>query len=250
MRRIISFLIFSLLFSCGQNDTQKKESESSKVEPARDSSIKSSEVEDLGSFTVKVDKSYFFNSPDTKTIRKGYTVKGDIVEVQKSQDNFSYVVYTTASGNKITGWLLRSDLEKNVIAIQPITQSQSEGSITKEKAIRTIKLFLANNVLRGNESEPWPFTKWSSEQKGSVSQESIHLVENLVQFSENESSLIVEFKCRDAGEEQNLRLKFIFKKDLGNNSWLLNSVKTIQQNTSTKLGMWRDKHQDINLSVI
>lgn len=57
---------------------------------------------------VRSDKTYFHQSPDPKTKRKGYILKGEFVGIEKVQGSFAYCVY---EGEKVTkGWVLRKDL--------------------------------------------------------------------------------------------------------------------------------------------
>ena len=63
---------------------------------------------------ITVDKSYFFNLADIQTKRKGYLLKNDIVEVRKTSGDFAYSVYTSSTRSQKTGWMLLSDLQKNI----------------------------------------------------------------------------------------------------------------------------------------
>ncbi|MBL0202164.1 MAG: hypothetical protein IPP81_19010 [Chitinophagaceae bacterium] len=142
MRHIIILLTISLfLMSCGQNDTKQKELELKEKELALkqkelelkekeskpDSSSVNAQPTDEGNantitsgiYTVKSDKSYFHNSADPSTIRKGYILKDDIINIQKVDGDYAYGIYTSSSGSQITGWLLSSDLEKSTSTNKP-----------------------------------------------------------------------------------------------------------------------------------
>ncbi len=59
---------------------------------------------------VIAEKAYFHSSPDETSQTKAYVIKGDIVAVTESRNNFVYATYT--SGNGVTeGWVKASDLE-------------------------------------------------------------------------------------------------------------------------------------------
>ncbi len=142
MRHIIFLLTISLfVMSCGQNDTKQKELELKEKELAlkqKELELKEKEVKTdtnsviaqpsnkansntitSGIYTVKPDKSFFYNSADRSTIRKGYMVKGDIVNIQKVDGDFAYGIYTGSSGSQSTGWVLSADLEKSTNTSMP-----------------------------------------------------------------------------------------------------------------------------------
>ncbi|WP_343631300.1 hypothetical protein [Fluviicola sp.] len=57
---------------------------------------------------IKSDKAYFHQSPDPKTVRKGYILKSQFVQVERIQNNFAYCRY---EGEKVTkGWIKLGDL--------------------------------------------------------------------------------------------------------------------------------------------
>lgn len=135
MRQFIKILTLAILItSCGQTDTKQKELELKEKELAlkqKELDLKEKELKNdslgiqpqkpadnlsantSGSYIITADKSYFFNSADLKTIRKGYLLKGDEVEVKKVEGNFAYSSYTSPSGSQINGWLLLSELQKS-----------------------------------------------------------------------------------------------------------------------------------------
>lgn len=137
MRHFILILTISLFASsCGQSDNKEKElalkekelalkqkelelqekqlqSESTKTEVDKPNG----NIPSLsGQYVVAVDKSYFFNSADVQTKRKGYLLKNEIVEIQKTSGDFVYAVYTSSAGSQTTGWMLLSELQKNTNA--------------------------------------------------------------------------------------------------------------------------------------
>ena len=143
MRHIIFILTLSFfIISCGQNDTKQKELElkekelalkqkelelkekevktdSNSINPQPTNKVSSNNITS-GIYTVKSDKSFFYNSADPSTIRKGYMVKGDIINIQKGDGDFAYGIYTGGSGSQITGWVLSVDLEKSSNTNKPI----------------------------------------------------------------------------------------------------------------------------------
>jgi hypothetical protein len=141
MRHFILLVVVVTLYSCGQNDTKQKELELKERELAlkeKELELKDKEVKTdsnsissqptnkvnsntitSGTYSVKPDKSYFYKSANPSTIRKGYMVKGDIVNIQKLDGDFAYGVYTSTSGSQITGWVLSADLEKSTSTIKP-----------------------------------------------------------------------------------------------------------------------------------
>lgn len=57
---------------------------------------------------VKSGKAYFHQSPDLKTKRKGYLLKGQFVQIEKIKGDFAYCVY---EGEQVTkGWMLKKEL--------------------------------------------------------------------------------------------------------------------------------------------
>jgi hypothetical protein len=72
-----------------------------------------------GNYTVKSENSYFHNSADEKSIRKSFLVKGDIILISKSDGDFAYGIYTSATGKQVTGWVLCADLEKSPKNVKP-----------------------------------------------------------------------------------------------------------------------------------
>ena len=143
MRHIIFILSISLfVISCGQSDTKQKELELKEKELAlkqQELELKEKELKtdsgssstpktnkensntiSSGTYSVKSDKSYFYNSADPNTIRKGYMVKGDIIDIQKIDGDYAYGIYTSTSGSQITGWVLSTGLEKSSNTNKPM----------------------------------------------------------------------------------------------------------------------------------
>lgn len=56
------------------------------------------------------EKSFFYDNPNPTTIRKGYLVKNQQVEIQKEEDNYYFGVFTNTNGKTSSGWLLKSDI--------------------------------------------------------------------------------------------------------------------------------------------
>ncbi|MFN8263755.1 MAG: hypothetical protein U0T07_09535 [Chitinophagales bacterium] len=63
-----------------------------------------------GTYTVTSEKAYFHNQADVNTIRKGYVLRNDEVQVQKSQGKYVYAIYTSTTGKQTKGWLLLNNL--------------------------------------------------------------------------------------------------------------------------------------------
>ncbi|CAN5819051.1 hypothetical protein BH10BAC2_BH10BAC2_27010 [soil metagenome] len=75
-------------------------------------------------YIVISDKAYFFQSSDLGTKKSSYVLKDDIVQVENVTNDFAYAIYTTSSGIQSKGWLLVSDIQKqletpNVGSIEP-----------------------------------------------------------------------------------------------------------------------------------
>ena len=73
-----------------------------------------------GTYTVTSEKAYFHNQADVNTIRKGYVLRNDEVQVQKSQGKFVYATYTSVTGKQTKGWLLSAGLKKNISTNKPV----------------------------------------------------------------------------------------------------------------------------------
>lgn len=117
--------------SCGQNDNKQNELNLKEKELAfkqKELELKETELKHdsvnlqqnksvtnaltaIGTYIVNQNKSHFFNSPNLTTIRKGYVVKGDIVEIQKIEGDFGYCNFMAPSGQQVSGWLLTADLQ-------------------------------------------------------------------------------------------------------------------------------------------
>ncbi len=63
-----------------------------------------------GIYIVTSEKAFFHNQADVNTIRKGYVLKNDEVQVQNTQGKFVYAIYTSATGKQTKGWLLLNNL--------------------------------------------------------------------------------------------------------------------------------------------
>ena len=61
--------------------------------------------------TVTTTKTFFHSSPDKKTVKKAYLVKGQQVSIWKEQNGFVNATYVNDKGTKTAGWLKKSDLK-------------------------------------------------------------------------------------------------------------------------------------------
>jgi hypothetical protein len=64
-----------------------------------------------GGMTVVVAKAFFHATPNPKTKKKTYLVKGQKVKVSKVQGSFVFGSYTSEKGTTTTGWLKKSDVK-------------------------------------------------------------------------------------------------------------------------------------------
>ena len=92
-----------------------------------------------GTYIVTATKSYFFDSPDFKTIRKGFVLKGDEVEVKEVKNDFAYSIYTSSTGKQIKGWLLYNELIKS-------TNSEFNPKVDYEKFVGRWKTSSDNKI--------------------------------------------------------------------------------------------------------
>ncbi|MFN8263750.1 MAG: hypothetical protein U0T07_09510 [Chitinophagales bacterium] len=71
-------------------------------------------------YIVTSEKANFHNQADANTIRKGYVLKNDKVQVSGSQGKFVYATYTSVTGKQTKGWLLSAGLKKNISTNKPV----------------------------------------------------------------------------------------------------------------------------------
>ncbi len=71
-----------------------------------------SEPSSSGRYIVNSTRAYFYDSPDPGTIRKGYVLQGDEIDVVETVDGFGYSSYTSSSGKVTSGWLKLEDMQK------------------------------------------------------------------------------------------------------------------------------------------
>ena len=62
---------------------------------------------------INVGKSFFYDSPNIQTIRKGYLVENQAVDIKKEYSDFYYGLYTNPKGVITEGWLLKVTISKN-----------------------------------------------------------------------------------------------------------------------------------------
>jgi uncharacterized membrane protein len=71
---------------------------------------------DIGDYRVKEnvdEKIYFYNKPDDLYKRKGYFIGGEIVYIEKIENDFGYINYTNNVGLNSKGWVKMKYLIKN-----------------------------------------------------------------------------------------------------------------------------------------
>ncbi|WP_199119915.1 hypothetical protein [Pedobacter sp. ASV28] len=157
MNHLVKILIITILLAaCGQNTTKQKELELKEkelqikekelelkekeiykdlaIDNGTSNSKKNTSTKSANTYIVKVEKSYFFNSPDLKTIRKGYVVNGEEIKVNKVEGDFGYTIYISPSGKEISGWLLLNDLQKNTNSTTSELENDYKKFIGKWKA--------------------------------------------------------------------------------------------------------------------
>lgn len=61
-------------------------------------------------FKVKVDKTYFCNTPNIRDIRKAYLIYDTIIYAIAESKYFIYIEFTNSSGQTSIGWILKDDL--------------------------------------------------------------------------------------------------------------------------------------------
>lgn len=61
-------------------------------------------------FRVKVDKTYFCNTPNIKDVRKAYLIYDTIIYAIAESKYFIYIEFTNSSGQTSIGWILKEDL--------------------------------------------------------------------------------------------------------------------------------------------
>lgn len=61
-------------------------------------------------FRVKVDKTYFYNTPNIKDVRKAYLIYDTIIYAIAESKYFIYIEFTNSSGQTSIGWILKDDL--------------------------------------------------------------------------------------------------------------------------------------------
>lgn len=61
-------------------------------------------------FRVKVDKTFFCNTPNIKDVRKAYLIYGTVIYAIAESKYFIYIEFTNSSGQTSIGWILKDDL--------------------------------------------------------------------------------------------------------------------------------------------
>ena len=112
-------------------------------------------------------------------------------------------------------------------------KTNNSKKINQENAENTIKQFVSTNSFgSGNNLGV----------SGSFNENSINSIEQISQFTETEASSIVHFNYKDAFANENLILKFNFKRDI-NKYWFLTSIEAVSgvgsQKMSDNINKWR-----------
>jgi TonB family protein len=72
--------------------------------------------------TVRVDRAYFYNSPNEETKRKSFILKGEKVQYDFAIENgFVKAIYTNKDGNKTEGWMMTEDFKE-------LTYDENDGN--------------------------------------------------------------------------------------------------------------------------
>ncbi len=58
-------------------------------------------------------RAYFHDAPNEVCVRKGFVVAGDMLEVRKAMPGWAHVVYISADGRQIGGWLKQVRVRMN-----------------------------------------------------------------------------------------------------------------------------------------
>lgn len=61
-------------------------------------------------FRVKVDKTYFCNTPNIKDVRKAYLIYDTVIYAIAESKYFIYIEFTNSFGQTSIGWILKDDL--------------------------------------------------------------------------------------------------------------------------------------------
>lgn len=61
-------------------------------------------------FRVKVDRTYFCNTPNIKDVRKAYLIYDTVIYAIAESKYFIYIEFTNSSGQTSIGWILKDDL--------------------------------------------------------------------------------------------------------------------------------------------
>jgi hypothetical protein len=61
-------------------------------------------------FRVKVDKTYFYNTPNIKDVRKAYLIYDTVIYAIAESKYFIYIEFTNSSGQTSIGWISKDDL--------------------------------------------------------------------------------------------------------------------------------------------
>jgi len=65
----------------------------------------------IGVYVVVIERVFFHNEPDERTVRRGFLIEGDEVPVIRFQNGFGYAIFTNSRGQTSEGWLKMSGLE-------------------------------------------------------------------------------------------------------------------------------------------
>lgn len=133
-------------------------------------------------FIVNVEKSYFYDSAESMTPRKGYVMKNDTVSVDNSRntENMIYAIYTNASGWKTEGYLKKSDL-----VVKNSEDSDVKNENIKVSHCKRIYDFSVweNQNIKGHRQFEFNFIGDCAEQKGAIEVGALHLSQEWIKVN-------------------------------------------------------------------
>lgn len=104
--------------------------------PFKDNQIQRTERQIQSTYIIISEKAHFFNQPDPLTMRKGYLIKDNQIEIEKINGEFAYGAFTDAAGKVTRGWLLLKDIDKlthyNIINTFDTLMPMPEEVLTKD----------------------------------------------------------------------------------------------------------------------
>lgn len=167
---------------------------------------------------IATNKAYFHSKPSVDSQLKSYVIKGDVVQVEKIEDEWAYCSYTGKSTTK--GWIRTNEL--NTLQDNGVKLPTPDESFLKETALNsetTIKKYIETNFTDKGEEKVMGKTSWDTEGKSRSCHLETEHGEVTIGYDDCEMSPTHTYTFRGYSKEEVVRIMKMLFPDSKNGKW-------------------------------